>query len=70
MASATRIYVVVEESEGKSEPVTKPRLVRASSQAQAVGHVVRSRYSAKVAKQDDLETLLGEGVKVETASAE
>ena len=61
MASNTRIYVV----RGPNQAVA---LVRASSQAQAVGHVVKNAYEAEVAEQDTLVTLVEEGVKVETAS--
>ncbi len=62
MASNTRIYVV----RGPNKAVA---LVKASSQAQAVGHVVRNAYEAEVAEQDTLVQLVGEGVKVETAAS-
>jgi hypothetical protein len=63
MANNTRIYVV----RGPNKSVA---LVKASSQAQAVGHVVRSAYEAEVAEQDTLVALVGEGVKVESAGTE
>jgi len=57
-----RIYVVTGEQQ--------PRLVRASSQAQAIGYVVRNKYKAAVASQTDLIELLSQGVKVEEATEE
>lgn len=57
--AATRIYIV--EAEGQDK-----RLVRAISPAQAIGHVVRSDYSAHVASQDELIALAG-NVQVESA---
>lgn len=57
----TRVYRV--------EGGDKPRLVQATSQAQAIGHVVRNQYSATVATQADLIDLLP-GTKVEKASAD
>lgn len=57
----TRIYCV---SDGEND-----FLVRAVSQAQAIGHVTRGFYKARVATQDDLATLCGNGVRVETAGA-
>jgi len=63
MANNTRIYVV----RGPNQAVA---LVKASSQAQAVGHVVRNAYEAEVAEQDILVELAGAGVKVENAGTE
>jgi hypothetical protein len=63
-AAAKRIYVVTEE--GKNEQ----HLVRASSQAQAVHHVVAARFCAEVASQSQLVQLLGDGVKVEEAGSD
>lgn len=60
--SNKRIYCV----EG---PATT-HLVEASSQAQAVNHVVRSLFTAVVANQRTLVELLGKGVKVETTGEE
>ena len=62
--TTTRIYQV------KRDDGSKPRLVRASTPAQAVRHVIRNEYIADVASQDDLVALLGSGVTVEAASAE
>lgn len=39
-------------------------LVRASSQAQAIRHVVASDYSARVATQDDILKMMESGHKV------
>lgn len=58
----TRIYRVISAHGDK--------LVRAASQAQAIRHVVANTYTAKVASQDDLITMLESGVKVEDAGAE
>lgn len=63
MASNTRIYVV-------RGPNGSVALVKAASQAQSIGHVVSNAYTASVAEQDTLVTLLGEGVKVENAASE
>ena len=57
-----RIYLVTDTS--------NKRLVSASSQAQAIGHVVRAQFKATVATQSQLVELLGAGVKVEHASEE
>lgn len=46
------------------------KLVRASSQAQAIRHVVTNTYTAKVATQDDLISMLESGMKVDDASAD
>lgn len=58
---STRIYVV---TNGAAEP----RLVKASTPAQAIRHVTRPMYKAEVASQDALVAALTKGVKVETAS--
>lgn len=44
--SATRVYLVTGGD--------KPRMVQATSQAQAIGHCVRSQYKATVATQMDI----------------
>lgn len=59
---AKRIYLVISEAEGE-----KARLVKASSQAQAIHHVVANRYTAEVATQEGLVGALGSGLKVEEA---
>lgn len=57
-----RTYKVT--NSGDTESV---HLVKASTQAQAIGFVVRNTFKAEVASQDDLIALLGNGVKVEDA---
>jgi hypothetical protein len=64
MASNTRIYVV------RDKELTPVALVEASTQAQAIGHVVRSNYLAGVAGQRELVELVGKGMKVEKAVGE
>lgn len=59
--SSNRIYRVTEE--GKEGC----RLVRATSQAQAIRHVASTRFEAAVATQDDLVAALTNGSKVEEA---
>lgn len=63
--AAKRIYVVSDGGipEGES-------LVKASTPAQAIGFVVRERYSAEVASQEQLVTLIGAGIKVQEAGEE
>lgn len=59
-----RIYLVASKlGEGNEAGA----LVRASSQAQAIGHVVRNRYAAEVASQTQLVDLVTAGIKVEDA---
>jgi len=58
MATATRIYLV--------NGPTGSRLVKATVASQAITHVAKSAFSAKVASQDDLVQALSNGVKVET----
>lgn len=58
----TRIYTV---SDGNTD-----RLVRSASRAGALAHVARSTFKTRVATQEDLETLLTSGVKVEDATAQ
>ena len=66
MATATRIYLVT--------GPTGSRLVKATVASQAITHVAKSAFSAKVASQDDLVEALSNGIKVEaygeTAQAE
>jgi hypothetical protein len=59
MATATRIYIVT-----STEGVT--RLVKATVASQAITHVAKNAFTAKVASQDDLVQALSNGVKVET----
>lgn len=66
MATATRVYIVT--------GPTGNRLVKATVASQAITHVAKSAFSAKVASQDDLIAELSKGTKVEvygeTAQAE
>jgi hypothetical protein len=59
MATATRIYLVTN-SAGAT------RLVKATVASQAITHVAKSAFSARVASQDDLVESLGKGIKVES----
>jgi hypothetical protein len=59
MATATRIYIV-------TGPDGSNRLVKATVASQAITHVAKNAFTAKVASQDDLVQALGNGVKVET----
>lgn len=65
--TAKRIYLVASKL-GEGEEAGA--LVRASSQAQAIGHVVRNRYVAEVASQTQLVDLLMAGIKVQEAGDE
>jgi hypothetical protein len=65
----TRIYVVTQSTGEGNGAADSQHLVRAGSQAQAIRHVVSDQFSAEVASQDDLVTLLGKGVKVREATA-
>mgnify|MGYP000729963748 CR=1 FL=1 len=57
-----RIYII-------SGP-TGTRLVKASVASQAISHVAKAAFSAKVASQDDLVQALSDGIKVEVYGAE
>ena len=59
MATSTRIYIVT-----STDGVT--RLVKATVASQAITHVAKNAFTAKVASQDDLVQALSNGVKVET----
>jgi hypothetical protein len=59
MATSTRIYIV-----NGTDGAT--RLVKATVASQAITHVAKNAFTAKVASQDDLVQALGNGVKVET----
>ena len=54
-----RIYVVI----GPDENMT---LVRATVPSQAISHVAQQMFTAEVAKQEELVSLLGMGKVVET----
>lgn len=58
MATATRIYLVIASS-GES------RLVKAAVPSQAITHVAKQLFSARIASQDDLVEALSIGTKVE-----
>jgi len=58
----TRIYAVKRQANGTT------RLVRATSQAQALRHVAVDEYDVDVASQDQLVNALGVGISVETAT--
>jgi hypothetical protein len=59
MATSTRIYIVTS-TDGAT------RLVKATVASQAITHVAKNAFTAKVASQDDLVQALSNGVKVET----
>jgi hypothetical protein len=59
MATATRVYIV-------TGPDGSNRLIKATVASQAITHVAKSAFSAKVASQDDLIAELSKGTKVET----
>jgi hypothetical protein len=59
MATSTRIYIVTS-TDGAT------RLVKATVASQAITHVAKNAFTAKVASQDDLVQALSKGVKVET----
>lgn len=67
---ATRIYAVGPKKGSGAQPVESVRLVRASTQAQAVRHVVRNTFTAEVATQEQLVDLMTVGVRVEDAGEE
>lgn len=60
-----RIYAVRD-----NRPEGRTRLVRATHPSHAVKHVADSAFSVTVSTQDDLVTLLGLGVAVESIKAE
>lgn len=69
MSDNNRIYVVTQATGEGDGSTDQQHLVRAGSQAQAIRHVVGNQFSAEVATQDDLVTLIGKGVKVREATA-
>jgi hypothetical protein len=54
---ATRIYIVT--------GPTGTRLIKAAAPSQAITHVAKSEFDARVASQDDLVEALSRGIKVE-----
>jgi hypothetical protein len=69
MATATRIYLIAPRFAEEGKPIPAPRLVRATTPAQAWRHLARE-FAVGVAGQEDLVDALGKGAKVEDASAE
>lgn len=59
----TRIYVVVEKDGTK-------RMIEATSQAQAIRHCVKDRFTASVATAKDVADLSRAGIQVERAGEE
>lgn len=60
--AAKRIYLIEEVG------VSQVRLVRASTPAQAIRHVVRLKFKAEVADQEELVTALKNNAQVEDAT--
>jgi hypothetical protein len=58
MATSTRIYIVTS-TDGAT------RLVKATVASQAITHIAKNTFTAKVASQDDLVEALSNGIKVE-----
>ena len=59
---STRIYVVTDTE------TNKHRLIRAGNQAQAIKYAAQTRFDIEVAGQDDLVSLLTNGVPIELAT--
>lgn len=59
MATATRIYLVKNE--------TSKVLVKATSQAQALRHVVKAKFAVEVPNSSEVADLIVSGTKLETA---
>ena len=59
--SKTNIYLV----NGELFKTVEPRLVRAATRQQALNHVAKSLLTVTLASQEDLVSLVAEGVKVE-----
>jgi hypothetical protein len=60
----TRIYVVTDTE------TNKHRLIRAANQAQAIKYAASTRFDIEVAGQDDLVSLLTNGIPVELATGQ
>jgi hypothetical protein len=58
---STRIYVVTDIE------TSRHRLIRASNQAQAIRHAAQTRFDIEVAGQEDLVSLLTNGIPIELA---
>lgn len=63
---STRIYKITDTQ--ADPPATV--LVRATSQAQAIAHVARRRYTVAVARPDDVAEVMGRGGQVQDAGAQ
>jgi hypothetical protein len=61
---STRIYVVTDTE------TNKHRLIRASNQAQAIKYAAQTRFDIEVAGQDDLVSLLTNGIPIELATGQ
>lgn len=61
----SRVYRYHDEKHPESD-----RLIRATSLASSTAFAVKDRDTSRIASQDDMEELLGKGVKVEDAGAE
>jgi hypothetical protein len=70
MSAATRIYVVRTKQPQPDGQPAQPRLVRCTHPAHALRHVAVDAFDVAVATHDDLEDLLGAGVKVERIGPE
>lgn len=65
----TRVYCV--KATGRFPTADKPpvRLVRASGRASAFAFTAADLFDVHLATQDEMETLLGQGVRIERAGA-
>ena len=64
MTTTSRPYIILDTQ------TDEVRIVRAPNAAQALRHAVRTRFSVRPAKADDLLELLPAGAVVETAGEE
>lgn len=64
--AATRHYIV----EQITEQPSQERIIRATNQAQALGHATRTIFRCRVATTNDMARLLPKGVAVEQATAD
>lgn len=67
---ATRVYMAAPKRPDCEQAPVQRRLVRATHPSRALHHVAADEYSVEVASQEDLITLLEDGVKVEDVKAE
>lgn len=65
MAGKTRLYRVID-----NEGAGPDHLVDASGQSQAIRHVVRDRYEARIATPHEVANLVTNGVAIETAGGD